>query len=584
MTFFKRPAGQLLLIMAIGVLAYANSFQVPLLFDDATSITENPVIRNLGTFMGSAGYLYNPRRFVGYLTVALNYRLGGLDVTGYHIFNLAVHIGSACLVYLLASLTLATPFFRAPGKETDNGSTSQDTRTLLPLVAALLFVAHPVQTQAVTYIIQRIASLATMFYLLSLVLYVKGRLYRQSSGSPATGRKAALFGTSLVCALLAMKTKEIAFTLPLVVLLYEYFFFGISGRKWLYLLLPVIICLLVVPLSLLDSDLPLGKLLSDVTQKTRLDTDLPRLDYLFTQFRVIVTYLRLLIFPARQNLDYDYPVYHALSAAPVFLSLLLLLALLGLALHLFLFSAGKTGRLFPGASAELRATATRHEARLVSFGIGWFFITLSVESSVIPIVDVIFEHRLYLPAVGACLAAAVLCCALLRVYPGKRSRNAVAALVLLLAVLTWQRNEVWRDGVSLWSDVVSKSPDKARPHLNLGAELMLVGRTEQAVEQFRRAAALKPDYAEAYVNLAAAYHAMGKIDEAIEACSVALRIDPDNADALNNLGTSFALRGEFDYAMAYFRGALQLRPDSARYRYNLAQAQRDKELKARGLE
>src|SRR4051794_2990639 len=102
MTIFKRPAGQLLLIMAIGLLAYSNTFHVPLVFDDETSIVNNPVIRNLENFLlNGTGYSYNPRRFVGYLSVALNYRLGGLGLAGYHLFNLAVHIATACLVYAL---------------------------------------------------------------------------------------------------------------------------------------------------------------------------------------------------------------------------------------------------------------------------------------------------------------------------------------------------------------------------------------------------------------------------------------------------------------------------------------------------
>lgn len=574
MSYLKKPALQLLLIMAIALIAYANTFEVPFLFDDETSIALNPVIRDLPSFLGGAGYHYNPRRFVGYLSVALNYSLGRLDVTGYHIFNLAVHICSAWLVYLLVRLTLATPFFELGAQGAGSGRLGRQKRSLLPLLTALFFVAHPVQTQAVTYVIQRLASLATMFFLLSLVLYVKGRLGQQTAGSRRPQRALLLFGASFLCALLAMKTKEIAFTLPLVVLLFESYFFGISRRSWRLLLIPMLLALLVIPLTLLDAGQPLGKLLSDVTERTRLQTDLPRLDYLFTQFRVIVTYLRLLVFPARQNLDYDYPVYHSLFAPPVLLSLLLLLALIALALYLYARSTPGYRHCDPNAG-ETRP-AMRPEARLASFGILWFFITLSVESSLIPIVDLIFEHRLYLPSVGACLVAAAAGSVLIRTYPGKLSGTALISVLLLLTVLSWQRNEVWKDGVTLWSDTAGKSPGKARPHLNLGSELMQVGRTEQAMGQFRWAVKIKPDYGEAYSNLAAAYNTMGMPDEAIEQCRIALRLDPDNADALNNAGTSFAIKGEFGYAISYFQGALQLQPGNPRYSQNLEQAYRDK--------
>jgi hypothetical protein len=190
---------------------------VPFVFDDDTSIVNNPVIRNLENFfLNGTGYGYNPRRFIGYLSVALNYRIGGLDVTGYHIFNLAVHIASACLVYAFVRLTLQTPFF---------GARNSGLGGLLLLLAALLFVAHPVQTQAVTYIIQRLASVATLFYLLSLVLYARGRLF-QVSAEPARGKAALLHIAAFVAAALAMRTKEIAITFPIVVALYEICFFG----------------------------------------------------------------------------------------------------------------------------------------------------------------------------------------------------------------------------------------------------------------------------------------------------------------------------------------------------------------------
>lgn len=589
MTYFRRPAVQLLFVVVLGLFAYANTFQVPFLFDDETSITDNPVIRNLGAFVSGAGYHYSPRRFLGYLTVALNYRVGGLDVTGYHIFNLAVHLAGACLVYTLVRLTLRTPFFEergtgpggpeggAPGMRDPAGPMVLTPRDCIPLFAALLFVVHPVQTQAVTYIIQRLASLATMFYLLSLVLYARARLSSiTASGMPV--RAAYLLG-SLLAAALAMKTKEIAFTLPIVVLLYECFFFGMPTRKRMLMVLPVLLTLLIIPLSLLQGDRSIEKLLSDVTANTRLDTDIPRLHYLYTQFRVLVTYLRLLILPFNQNLDYDYPIYHEFLTPPVLLSFLFLMALFGLALYLFFRSRASLLPADPGGIVPSQRPVQL--ARLVSFGILWFFITIAVESSLIPIVDVIFEHRLYLPSVGACIGGAVLFHVLIRKYPGRFAGMAIATCVLLLAATTWQRNAVWRDGVTLWSDVVGNSPGKARPHLNLGRELMLLGRTDEAIEQFKSAVRLKPEFDEAYCNLGAAFNKKRMPDEAIEQLQMALRINPDNADALNNVAISFGMKGLTEYAVAYFEGAVRLKPDSAKYRYNLATALQERGLKAR---
>ena len=158
----------LVLIVLVGIYSYWNSFHAPFVFDDQTSITENPIIKNLGNFLSSLqGYHYNPRRFIGYLSFALNYHWGGLDVAGYHVVNFCIHLLNGTLVFLLCGLTFRTPFLRNSSQASKAGG--------IALVAALLFTAHPVQTQAVTYIVQRFTSLASLFYLLSLIFYVQGR-------------------------------------------------------------------------------------------------------------------------------------------------------------------------------------------------------------------------------------------------------------------------------------------------------------------------------------------------------------------------------------------------------------------------
>ncbi|MBE0596214.1 MAG: hypothetical protein IH614_02980, partial [Desulfuromonadales bacterium] len=142
--FFSHPFCHLLLVLLLGSLAYANSFQAPFTLDDLFSISQNPVIQDIRHYIpGGAGYEHNPRRFIGYLTFALNFHWGGLDVTGYHLFNLAVHLGTALLVYALVRLTFRTPQLA--------GSRLAPQAASAALLAALLFVAHPVQTQAVTY-------------------------------------------------------------------------------------------------------------------------------------------------------------------------------------------------------------------------------------------------------------------------------------------------------------------------------------------------------------------------------------------------------------------------------------------------
>src|SRR5208283_1708111 len=207
--------------------------------------------------------------------------------------------------------------------------------------------------------------------------------------------------TSLLSAVLAMMTKETAFTLPVIIVLYEFVFFKSSLKKKLLLMIPILCTMLIIPITIIGTNRPLGEIIAYVSERFRLHSSLPRWDYLMTQMRVITTYIRLLFLPVYQNLDYNYPVYHSLFQIPVFLSLVFLSLILGTGVYMIIISS--TSSRFSGLFSRFTIHDSR-PFRLIGFGILWFFITLSVESSIIPIADVIFEHRLYLPAAGAFIA------------------------------------------------------------------------------------------------------------------------------------------------------------------------------------
>lgn len=544
------------LILTAGILVYANSLHGPFLFSDIQSIPTNPVIRDLRNFFAnSSGCDYNPRRFVGYLTLALNYHFGGLEVAGYHVFNLGVHLCAALLVYALVLLSFRTPHLRESRLAQRSGLTA--------LLASLLFVTHPVQTMAVTFVVQRLTSLTTLFYLLAMVLYVSARLKAENESGKAGGWKipALLIGGSVVSAILAMKTKEISFTLPLAVALYElFFFYGEWKRRFLYLV-PLLLTLPIVPLSILGSP-------DAMVAQVRVQTEMSRLDYLFTEFRVIVTYLRLLVFPVNQNLDYDYPLYTSFFAPPVLLSFLLLASFFALAMYLYF----RTRPVSPDSQRSFPPPA-EPALRLISFGILWFFLALSVESSLIPIVDVIFEYRLYLPSVGAIIAAVTAFALLLDRVRNQNLVNALmvgaVAVVLIFGIATWKRNIVWQSQLNMWRDVAAKSPNKARPQVNLGAALGEQGRMAEAVAALSTAVRLEPDNPDPYVNLGAALASLGRLDEAISALSRAVALEPANADAGNNLGLALILAGRQEEAIPVLVEAVRLDPDFERAWYNL---------------
>lgn len=528
--FLRRPIFHALLIALVGLFAYSNTFHAPFHFDDIPNIVDNPIVKDFKYFAEPPAAkefaLYDAfrTRFIGYLTFALNYSLHDLDVPGYHIANLAIHIINALLVYLLGLLTFKTPYFKVHSSSSmvyENTKSS----TMIAFFSALLFISHPIQTQAVTYIVQRLASLATMFYLLSLVAYINCRL------SSSSTKRYSFYAVSLISAVLAMKTKEIAFTLPVIIVLYELMFFGREIKKRILYLIPILLTLLIIPLTLLGTGKPVGNLISDMSEATRVQTTVSRLDYLFTQFRVIVTYIRLLFLPINQNLDYDYPIYHSFFDPGVFMSFLLLLSLCSFAVYLLITSRIK-----------------RHVSRLIAFGIFWFFITLTVESSIIPIVDVMFEHRVYLPSVGAFMAITTTL-----FYGTSRIKHtwpqieraiipAFALVVIVLSGTTYARNIVWRDEVGLWEDVVKNSPENARGHNNLGLAYSKNDWIDKGMEHFQIAARIKPNYMEAHFNLGLEYFGRGRTDMAQSEFEMALKLKPDDVRTKLFLNYTIAMR------------------------------------------
>jgi tetratricopeptide (TPR) repeat protein len=554
---FRRPVFHLVLIALLGLLVYSNTFDVPFVFDDEPNIIENHYIRDLSNFLAepsregvdSSTYDLLARRIAGYFTFALNYRAHGFDVRGYHAVNMAIHILTALLVYTLVKLTFRVPFMES--------STLKEKAGYVALFSGLLFICHPVQTQAVTYIVQRFASLAAMFYLLCIVLYVKWRLWStvRSSEFGVRRRHGHIYLLSLLSCVLAMKTKETAFTLPLAVLVYEVMFFR-GKTKWrLLYLTPFFLTMLIIPLNIVDAGRSLGEMISEVGETTRLLTEISRLEYVFTEFRVVTNYIRLLFLPVNQNLDYDYPLYRSFFELPVLLSFLFLLSILGFGIYLL-----------------YRSRVTRHALRVPAFGVFWFFLTLSVESSVIPIVDVIFEHRVYLPSMGALIAmvSGAFLFANRLSDKGRRAALVVSiAVVLALSGAAYARNAVWGSEVSLWEDVVRKSPQKARAHSNLGKAYNGAGMTDKAIAHLLTAIRLDPELYIAHNALGNAYSAKGLTDRAIGQYKICLRLKPDFAIAHNNLGHVYQYKGMLDKAIEHYRTATELKPSDPTSYYNL---------------
>lgn len=562
-TIDPRPASSLLLTYALPfvliafsvIIAYSNAFYSPFIFDDNMYIVKNSTIRSLSNFWPPSN-----TRYVAYLTFALNYVLNGLDVFGYHLVNIVIHIFNATLVYLLVLFTFRTPWMKKARKDSTP-------TTLLGLAAALLFALHPIQTESVTYITQRFTSLVTLFYLASLVLFI---LWRLDEG---TGRacKKALYVISLIPAVLAMLTKEIGFTLPTVIVLYDLAFFGHSDlRRRLAYLAPFLLTMCIIPLMLFGPDLLAPDSGVGVAEHVR-DKQLEELmnlssyTYLINEFRVLVTYLRLLVLPVSQNLDYSYPLYRSIFNVQVLLPFTFILVIVLFAVYLF-FRSRRTGN---------------GSVFLVPCGIFWFFITISVESSVIPIQDVIFEHRLYLPSVGASVAfsSAVFYAAgaikgrLGKIVGAWRAAAVFVAIICAaLGVATYLRNIVWTDNIRMYEDIVRKSPDKQRPHYNLAEAYQDKGMLDKAIAEYKLALALKPDDYEALFNLGNAYFDKGMVGQAVVEYRAAVTIKPDDYEIHYNLANAYYAMRSLDEAIAEYGEAIRLRPDFVDAHFNIANA------------
>ncbi len=541
------------LFIALGLLVYSAALYGPFILDDADNIVNNMKIRDLSSFADLAG-----ARYVTYLSFALNYAISGLDTFGYHISNVFIHVINAILVYLMVSLLAGTPLLTSARAESDGQALSSTAS--LALAASLLFLLHPLQTQAVAYITQRFASLATLFYLLSLVLYLKSRLISFGGERAAHARQARFYYiTALISAVVAMRTKEIAFTLPFIVMLFEFVFMVPSktakspgsakpASRWLALI-PFLLTLFIIPLFLYGPSLMAGgeSSVQSVMNEAQLrDLDkVPRYNYFITQFGVILVYIKLFFIPEGLHLLYDYPPARSLADARVFLPGLVLLFIFGVAIWLFIRSAAR--RSYYGI--------------LASLGIVWFFITMSVESSVIPIQHPIFEHRSYLPSVGffIFISAAIhyISSRFKGLMRGRVMWALLVAVLLLLGLLTYQRNLQWGDRVLFYENEVAESPNVAGRHIDLANSYMMAGRSSEAVASLREALRLKPDSVKALTNLGVISMRGGNYLDAIRLFGAALEIDPAYEDARYNIGTALLNTGKNREAIRHFKLALE---------------------------
>jgi tetratricopeptide (TPR) repeat protein len=544
-----------LFISILGLLVYSNTLNSPFSFDDRANLQNDPVVTEFG--LSGLQYAFLSRRAIGIISFQINYFLTGWSLPWLHLTNILIHISAALIAYQLVRLLMRTPY-------TEEYADEVFRQLPLPFFVALFFVVHPVQTQAVTYIVQRFSSLATLFYLAAVVSYLKVRITQLESGRLMPIGALIWASVTLLVSFLAFYSKESSYTLPAAIILVELLFFRYSLRKIISLFVAVLAAFIAIVCKLALSVGSIDKAVSAIDEATRLQTTVSRGDYLITQFRVIITYIRLIFFPVGQRIDYDYPLLKSFFDWRVISSLVVIVILLGGAVWMIIKSRNSSPHL-----------------RFISFGILWFFLGLSIESSFIPIIDLIFEHRLYLPSFGAITATSTAALMLTKnkdFNVKKRFLEGLLVIAVLLASVAWKRNLVWKSEVALWKDATSKSPNSARGWNNLAGAYIIQKEAQKALNAAIRSIELDPSKADAWNNLGIALDLFGVYNDRFNRTSE-MFLDPRAledkvvkkwlGDVNNNLGLAYEINGNFSKALENYRSATGYNPALGLAYYNI---------------
>lgn len=524
------------ILVIVTCLAYAGSLDGEFIFDDSI-FYNSPYVRldtlSLDRLADVVTRMQPGNRPVANLTLALNYFVHGFEVRGYHLVNLAIHLAAGLVLYLFIKTTLSLPVLRNRyGAAADR----------LAFAAALLWMVHPLQTQAVSYVVQRMTSLAALFYVGAMLLYVLGR----TAAGP--DRRFLCLAGAVLAAMLALGSKEIAVTLPVFILLYEWFFFRDLRLDWLaghkHWVAGAALAVLLIALYFLGTE-PLARITAGYDLRP-----FTMSERVLTEFRVLFFYVSLLLFPhpSRLSLEHDFPVSTSLLEPWTTLPAIL---------------------AFAAALALAAFIARRH--RLAAFGILWFLGNHLLEGSILSL-ELVFEHRNYLPSMMPVLLMVI---AVHRAVSSPAARIGVLCLTAaLFAYWTWQRNFVWQDRITFWSDCMHKAPNAARPHNNLAVALRRKGLLDEAIFHYKETIRLDPGFVEAYYNLGNTMMLAGRKNEALTYYRHAVRLNPGHPQLRLGLANALFDTYRLPEAKKEYLEVLRLDPGNVAARGNLENVNR----------
>jgi tetratricopeptide (TPR) repeat protein len=524
----------ILILISYSFVVYLNALFGDFVYDDKDQIVDNPWIRdirNIPVIFSRSVWDFRPGVVISnyfrplmHIVYMFNYHIFGLSPWGFHLVNIVLHCGVSVLVFVIIRRLLtehkvtASPWYLSP-----------------PFIAAMLFASHPIHTEAVTWIAGLPDVAFTFFYLLSFYLYIQFR----------DGVKRSYF-FSIFSFAIATLFKEPALTFPIMLVAYDYLFNKpdktiIRGMK---IYIPYII---ISGGYLLIRDHALGAF-----SPAENYPDLSTYQLIINVFPLFRKYVTSLLWPFNLNVWHTFHPISSLTEAEGMISLVVTV----------IFSVA--------------VVAAYRKNRVALLGLSLFVIPLLPVFYINGIGGKPFAERyLYLPSAGFAVLLAVFWSWVRGKFPhtGRKIMTTIFVVIVgLYSFGTVDRNNIWKNELTLWSDTVRKSPDSTTAHYGLAAVYRSQAKLDRAVQEYQTALRLKPDDANAHANLGALYQSQGQIDKAIQEYQTASRLKPDDANAHANLGALYQSQGQTDRAIKECQIALRLNPDDTDAHYNLGLA------------
>lgn len=499
----KRRTVYLLLIgiSILTILLYLPSMSGDFVFDDI-HITDKQYLRGFTKYFDLATWFNFYGRPLAFLTIDINYFFSGLDTTWYHIVNLVVHLLNTYLIFMILKSIFKDKLTKK----------SYFWFTIISLT--LLFAIHPLQTQAVSYVIQRMTSMMSFFYLLSFYFYLKWR----TSGKKGIKKSFFYMFVISICLVLSFLNKQNAVTFVFPVFFWELIYGRYSVRQKIYgsvIFATIIISVIVI----------IGKTIG----LPKAAVSIERYDYFISQFIILLKYFKLFIIPIGQSIDHDLNLIYSVFSVKFLISIMVHLCILFLAIY-----------------------AYRKGYKEVIFGYFWYLGTISLESSIIPIKDPMVEHRNYLPFLGLLLMISPILTSILK---KKNAKYGLVAYFIILSILTYKRNVLWGKSFLIWQDAMVKTPNMIRPIYNYAEALDKYDSLDLALKFYKKSIEVDSLFPSSYNNIGNIYLRKDSIELAKQYFEKAIELNPKFGDALNNMGVVLKKQDLIEDALYYFKQA-----------------------------